>query len=484
MIKAVTILLSLLFLIIPFQKRFHGFFDRLSRSLTLPDFPLPDFFSRKLHLFVSDLLILALACTILFWLKTSWRKFFWEGPSKYLTLLFFVFLISTATSITRNYSLQYFRLLEFSVVFLFFNCICCLREKIHLQQFIHRLAWLMVCVSFFQCALSIYQYFAQDALGLSLFGEKSPKTFAYYNPGNHTWILKELFGLKLDLNYLFRVSGTFLHPNILGGFLFFAIMASYYLYRDVSGKLKRFSLQVMILLQFFTLYLSFSRSAVLALVVATFLWCFLQLKHLRKNSGIRSPAFKRLALLGGTVFCSVVVGIVLLYPQIKGRGGILNYNSVSKNADSERVIYMKVAGNMIKERPLLGVGYNNFQLHSYMAKSKFPENHLFAKVHNIYLLIAAESGLIGGGLFLLFILSLLRSAWGSLKDSTADFFQERAFLFSTFFGFLIIGCCDFYFLEGPQGALPFFGIAGLLYATRSRDSISQHKDLDLLQNSL
>lgn len=464
MIKVVTILLTLLFLIIPFQKRFHGFFDQLSRSLVLPDFPLPDFFSRKLHLFTSDLLIIALVCIVLFLLRTSLRAFFCEGPSKYLTLLFFAFLVSTATSITKNYSLQYFRLLEFSAIFLFFNCISCLREKINLQRFIHRLAWLIVCVSFLQCALSIYQYFAQDALGLTLFGEKSPRTFSYYNPGNHTWILNELFGLKLDLNYLFRVSGTFLHPNILGGFLFFAIMASYYLYKDAPGKMRRLSLQLMILLQFLTLYLSFSRSAVLALIVTTFLWCFLQLKHLTKTSGARSPAFKRLALLGGTVFCSVIVGIVLLYPQIKGRGGILNYNSVSKGADSERVIYMKVAADMIKEHPLLGVGYNNFQLHSYMAKSKFPENHLFAKVHNIYLLIAAESGLIGGGLFLLFILSLLRNAWRGLRDSAANFFEERAFLFSTFFGFLIIGCCDFYFLEGPQGALPFFGIAGLLHA--------------------
>lgn len=448
-----TTLLFLLFLLIPFQKRFHGYFDRLSRSLALPDFPLPDFFSRKLHLFVSDFLIVALALLILFYFRTSLRAFFWEGPSKYLTLLFFAFFVSTATSITKTYSLQYFRLLEFSLIFLFFNAIRCLSAKINLQRFVYRLAWLIVCVSAVQCAIGIYQYFAQEAVGLTLFGEKSPRTFVYYNPGNHTWILNGLFGLKLDMNYLFRVSGTFLHPNILGGFLFFAILAAYYLYGTIASKWKRIGLQLLILLQFFTLYLSFSRSAILALAVSTLLWCALQWKH--------SVSFKKLAILGGTVICGMVVGIVLLYPQIKARGGLINYNSVSKNADSERVIYMKVAADMIKEHPLLGVGYNNFQLHSHLVKPKFPDNHLFAKVHNIYLLIASESGLIGGGLFLLFLASLLRTAWGGLR--TAEYFQEKAFLFATFLGFLIIGCCDFYFLEGPQGSLPFFGVAGLLY---------------------
>jgi len=463
--KAVTTLLFLLFLLIPFQKRFHGYFDRLSRSLPLPDLPLPDFFSRKLHLFVSDFLIVALALLILFSLKTSLRAFFWEGSSKYLTLLFFAFFVSTATSLTKTYPLQYCRLFEFSLIFLFFNGIRCLSAKIDLPRFIYRLAWLIVYVSIAQCALGIYQYFTQEAIGLALFGEKSPKTFVFHNPGNHTWILNGLFGIKHDLNYLFRVSGTFLHPNILGGFLFFAILAAYYLYGTIFSKIKRIGLQLLILLQFFTLYLSFSRAAILALTISTLLWCVLQWNYLRRKRESNSASLKRLGILGGTVLCGVVAGIVLLYPQIKGRGGLINYNSVSKGADSERVIYMKVAVDMIKEHPLLGVGYNNFQLHSHLVKSKFPDNHLFAKVHNIYLLIASESGLIGGGFFLLFLVSLLRTAWRGFRS--ADFFQEKAFLFSTFLGFLIIGCCDFYFLEGPQGALPFFGVAGLLYGISS-----------------
>jgi O-antigen ligase len=468
--------------LIPFQRRFHGFFDLLSRSLPLPDFPLPEYFSRKIHLFTSDFLILALALTLLFCFKVSLREFFWDGPSKYLTLLFFVLLLSSGISISKTYSLQYFRLFQFSLFFLFFNSICCIRQKIDLVRFVHRLAWLLVCVAFFECGVSICQYFFQDSVGLRFLGERSPKGFPFANQGEHLWLLGKIFGSKPDSIYLYRVGGTFLHPNILGGFLFCSVMASYYLCIPAIGKCKRLFLLGMIFLQFFTLYLSFSRSAVLALLLSTLAWCFLQLKHAIKNGGYRSAAFRRLILLAGTVLCSALIGIVLLYPQLRARGGIISYNSVSQESDSERIVYMKVALDMIERHPLLGVGYNNFQIYAHELQPRFPHSYLHSKVHNIYLLIASETGLIGGGIFLLFLWTLLRTAlsvifspypnrWENRRLSNADFssglgmdlLQARAFLLSVFLGFLVIGCCDFYFFENPQGAIPFFGIAGLLY---------------------
>jgi len=221
------LLLLSIFLLIPFQRRFHGFFDALSRSLTRPDCFLPEFFSRKIHLFVSDLLIIALVLLLFFRFKVSLRAFFWEGPSKYLTLLFFVFLLSTGNSVSNTYALQYLRLLQFSFIFLFFNAICCVRERIDLSRFIHRVAWLLVYLSLFECAVAIYQYFTQEPIGLGFLGEKSPKNFPFFHSG-HLWLLGDLFGSKLNSGYLYRVAGTFLSPNILGGFLFCSAMASYY----------------------------------------------------------------------------------------------------------------------------------------------------------------------------------------------------------------------------------------------------------------
>lgn len=447
------VLLLSLFLLIPFQRRLHGFFDSLSRKLTLPDFPLPEFFSRKIHLFASDLLIIVLALLVLFHFKASLRAFFWEGPAKYLTLLFFVFLLSTSISVSKTYSLQYFRLFQFSLIFLFFNALCFVRQRIDLAHLIHRLAWLIVCVSLFECAVGIAQYFSQSSIGLKFLGEGNPKHFLFFNQSGQQW----LFGTQPTSPYIYRVCGTFLHPNIFGGFLFCSLMASYYLCIQAAEKSKRLFLFAVIILQFFALYLSFSRSAILALVFATVVWCFLQFKQ--------AFAFRKLIFVATTVCCGALVGIVLLYPQLKAKGGIINYNAASQGTDSERVVYMKVATAMIQEHPLLGVGYNNFQLHVPRHQPRFP-NYLYSKVHNIYLLIAAESGLIGGGLFLLFLLTLLRTAWRGFSQSEA--FQEKAFLFSTFAGLLLIGACDFYLLASPHGSLPFFGIAGLLYGINAR----------------
>ncbi len=461
---AYELLLLSIFLLIPFQRRFHGFFDALSRTLTRPDCFLPEFFSRKIHLFVSDLLIIALVLLLFFRFKVSLRAFFWEGPSKYLTLLFFVFLLSTGNSVSKTYALQYLRLLQFSFIFLFFNAICCVRERIDLSRFIPRVAWLLVFVSLFESVVAIYQYFTQQPLGLGYLGETSPKNFPFAHSGEHLWLLGKIVGSKLNTGSLFRVPGTFLSPNILGGFLFCSVMASYYLCVQAAEKMKRVFLLSVILLQFFTLYLSFSRSAILALILSTSVWCFLQLK--------KGGSLRRIAPLAGTVLFSALACLILLYPQLKARGGLINYNSIAQGADTERIVYMKAAGEMIKEHPLLGVGYNNFQIHIHKLQPHYPYHYLHSKVHNIYLLIASEAGLIGLGVFLLFLLALLRAAWkGLFSDShigsPVDLFQIKAFLLSTFIGFLLIGGCDFYFLENPQGTIPFFGIAALLYGVNA-----------------
>lgn len=455
----VSFLVLLLFALVPFQRRFHGYFDSLSRKLTLPDFLLPEYFSTKMHVFVSDFLVIGCVGLILMLFKGAWRTFFWEGPSKYLTLLFFVFLLATKLSIAGSYALQYLRFFEFSLAFLFFHAIRFMQTKIDLAGFVNRLAWLFLWIALCQCVISFIQYFTQDSVGLGFLGERNIKRFNFPSTGKLLWFM----GSKSDETLLYRAAGTFFHPNILAGFLFTSIMATCYLVvREARSRLRIFLLAA-ILVQVFALYLSFSRAAGLALGVSLFVWLFLQIRHSLYSGGVKSQVFRRVALLGITILCSGLIGLGLLYSQLSARGGIVNYNQVSRYADSERVIYMKLAASMVKEHPLLGIGYNNFEIHAHAQQQSFPEHYLYSKVHNIYLLIAAESGLLGGGLFLLFLLSIGRAAWKGLRPSSPHF-QTAAFLSSVFLGYLLIGGCDFYFVDSPQGSLPFFGIAALLYS--------------------
>jgi len=460
--RILTFLISLVFLFIPFQRRFHGCIDSWSRKLPLPDFPLPPFFSKKIHLFITDPLILLLSLILIVRYKVSLKTFFWEGPSKYLTLLFFTALASLYVSITNHYALQYLRLIEFSFVFLLFNALCQARKKINFAQFIYALAWTFVILSCLECIIGVYQYFTQQPLGLSFLGELDVRHFPFHNPGQHRWLFDQTTGQEL----LFRASGTFSHPNILGGFLFCAIFATFYLFMKTETKIKKLLLVCFVFLQIFTLYIAFSRSAILAFILAVFIWGFLQMRGILKRNGLNSPAFLKFSVLISFLFISAFLCMALFYPQLIARGGIINYNAVTSYADSERVQYLRMAVDMVKEHPLLGIGFNNFQLYENPIQPDHPGHVFFSKVHNIYLLIASEMGLVGGAFFILFIFMVLKKTWGNVLNG--DHFQEKSFLLTVFCGFLFIGACDFYLLHTPHGRILFFGFAALLYCTTER----------------
>lgn len=450
----ILLILFSVFILIPFQKRFHGAVDSFSRTLTLPNLLLPDFFSTKIHLFPTDFLIVALVIAI-FWLyRVSFEDFFWNGSSKYLTLLILACLFSIRFSITSTYALGYWRLFGFFAPVLLFHSIRCLGQKIDLVPFVKRVAWSLVILGGVQCVISIFQYFMQSSLGLGALGEQGIKHFPFPNPG-HRWLLDRLFHQGLEGKYLLRASGTFSHPNILGGFIFSATMASFFLYAQELKKRKKIVLLVGILLQLFTLCIAFSRSAMIALGMATFIWCTLQLWNARK--GNMGEMLKRTRPALGALLLGGILCVGLFYSQLMARKEFFGH------ADSERVQYIKVALEMVKEHPLLGVGYNNFQLYASELQNNPTGPLLFSRVHNIYLLFAAETGLIGGGLFLLFLLVLLRS---NLKKATQN--QSGFFLFSLLAGFLFIGACDFYLVDSPQGSLLFFGIAGLLESVQGK----------------
>jgi O-antigen ligase len=72
---------------------------------------------------------------------------------------------------------------------------------------------------------------------------------------------------------------------------------------------------------------------------------------------------------------------------------------------------MKLAFRIIEDNPVLGVGANNFTvvMDRYLTP-EFRHSFLFA-VHNKYLLVLSETGIIGLLAFLAFLLDALRKGW-------------------------------------------------------------------------
>ncbi len=161
---------------------------------------------------------------------------------------------------------------------------------------------------------------------------------------------------------------------------------------------------------------------------------------------------KKIVQLFSILVCSAGVCFFLFSAQIFARGGIVNYTSHVQMADQERVTYQKAAIAMEKEHPWLGVGFNNFQFH--IEKYTGPTGLIY-KVHNIFLLILAETGILGAACFLLFLGDLLVKLFKAPKS------LERSLFISLLLGLILIGGCDMYLLENAKLRIVFFSILGL-----------------------
>jgi O-antigen ligase len=112
--------------------------------------------------------------------------------------------------------------------------------------------------------------------------------------------------------------------------------------------------------------------------------------------------------------------LVLSAFLIIGYFGVLKASTRSRDdlgasADS-RAIYWKAAANMALHHPILGVGFDeyprNYESYSSGARVEWGER----TAHSSWLLAFAESGLVGGGLFLAFFLTVWRTAWRNRRE--------------------------------------------------------------------
>jgi O-antigen ligase len=295
-------------------------------------------------------------------------------------------------------------------------------------------------LALFESAVSLLQYFTQERVGLKFLGEPNRTHFFFKLIDGHS----SLFELERHTKNILRSTGTFQHPNIFGGFAFCGLLTTFYLY--FTDAKMRWLLLGGIVLQLFSLTVIFSRAGIIALGLSTVFYFLMQ----ARCATMRRP-IKHLTV---TVLLSAGLCLAIFYSPLQFRGGIINYNIEVEGADSERLLYQKIAWNMLETHPFLGVGWNNFQMQSHRF---FPKDRILpSKVHNIYLLVASETGCIGATCFLIFLFGIVRKAFKHLSS------PHTLFLFSLFAGLLFIGACDFYLLHNPPGRILFFGVAALL----------------------
>jgi len=461
----IHIVFALLVVSIPMQYRFHKAVKPLAKISLKEGLELPAFFERIVCYCVSDVFILTLVVLFLCKKAVSFRSFFTEQSSKYLSIYFLISLTSLVLSKHSNFVLQYIRFFELMCSGLIFYIISRGLITKDMPYLIRRFMQLTLITALFQCGVAITQYFTQHALGLKKLGEinfSSPdyQASGFSMPNGSLWIFDHLLSSSNMGKGIVRAYGTLPDPNILGGFLVFSLLATFFLFVAASKKGK-IALSVAIFLQFFSLFITFSRSAFIGIALGSFVFFsldFIKNSLERKTSGLSkalksSFSSKSLIIVLFGVFS---ISLLLFYPQLLNRGGYLNYkNTSAQGADNERIIYQKIAANIIKEHPLTGVGFNNYVLEM----KKYSEQDLpyfFSHpVHNIFLLIASETGLLGLASFCMFIIATI---WGMLRKGLSS---ETVLLTSLIVTFLFIGCCSHYFLTWNPGRLMFFTVFGL-----------------------
>jgi O-antigen ligase len=233
-----------------------------------------------------------------------------------------------------------------------------------------------------QGILGSLQYVTGGTLGLKIFGE-AERAF-------RTTVMAH--------GIISRVGGTVGDANLLAMYLnFFLPLLFCFLFTDAHFKY-RVLIGFVFILGLFVEVLSFSRGGWLALGFGLFV-SFYGLLKARFGSRLKS-----LLVTGVTIFLAVIL-ILGLFTDVRDRLFKDDYG-----AAYGRIHLMDVAFNIIRSNPLKGVGLNNYAtvMNRYDRTREDISYRFLFPVHNAFLLIASESGLLALLCFLLILAGVLK----------------------------------------------------------------------------
>ncbi|PIP26816.1 MAG: hypothetical protein COS71_04065 [Candidatus Moranbacteria bacterium CG06_land_8_20_14_3_00_40_12] len=289
---------------------------------------------------------------------------------------------------------------------------------------------LIMIIGLFQAIIGIIQFFLQHSIGLFWLKE--------------SLVSPDIAGVaKVILNggAFIRAYGLFPHPNILGGFLVFSIFVSMLYYkmfhlpagRQVWNNLlnkRRTIIKIFLGIQLLALILTFSKSAILSLILGLVYYAYMNVPPACRQAGVEHPTGqawnilrdkrgiiinffikkKRLLVIAGLI---LFFSIFILKPDwnsllIKS----LDERSVYVSVSPARIAIQSIAGGRgtIEDLKTLIFGIGNSQFVVNMEKLPvIKENWMLEPVHNVFLLVGSELGLIGFVFFIVFLVYVFKN---------------------------------------------------------------------------
>jgi O-antigen ligase len=192
-----------------------------------------------------------------------------------------------------------------------------------------------------------------------------------------------------------RIGGTVGSSNFAAAYLSISLASAASLLFTNLGRAHKCLAMAVLGLGGVALIFTFSRGGWLALALAVTLICLLAWS--RRGFSLKTPI-------------AVLLILGMLYLPFQSVISTRLFGDDKGSAES-RIPLMKLAFRIIEDNPLLGVGVNNFTvvMDRYLTP-EFRHGFLFA-VHNKYLLVLSETGVIGLLAFLAFLLDALRKGW-------------------------------------------------------------------------
>lgn len=406
---------------------------------------------------LQPILVWAFFADILIILFSLWTIHRWKGLLTNISSLSFLLFLGVASATLYNSPLPagggFYKLFSIFILFCLFHVVATvLREDG--EKKIHFFFLVILMMMVFEGVVATQQYFTQALIGLGKFEPYPLSISEFPMPSGQLWAIDSLLSINRSFTSILRPYGTLTHANTLGGFLFFCSFISFYFFFYVNKTFLEILLALLIFFHFFSLCLTFSRAAIFGYLIMSIFWFFLFALKIKRTK----EETRKLWRLAIYVLASVTICFSLFYPQFTHRGGIVNYNAfVSISSDTVRVQSNYTAWKMFLNHFYSGVGleqYSNYILPTIAQMgTKFVGENII--VHNLYLLIAAETGFFGIFTFLLFTTTIL---WKSLRNLN----PLTLTLATTFAGFLLLGMVDFYLWRHPAGRMMFFMTAGFI----------------------
>lgn len=402
-------------------------------------------------IYVTDVLLVLLCCSFVARQcksfirskdKSQKAKLQFKSKKFFLMVLGFLFFVSNIIFAQRPLVSLYGFIKLFEFGFLAFY----LAKTIYYNVQLQFISLLFSISALFESILAILQYLNQGSLNglFYFFGERN---FNGATPG--------IANVSINGSLILRPYATFPHPNVLAGYLLLTIVLVWSFALKSDKRWMQIIGIVSLLLSSIALVLTFSRVTIL-------LWAFFIVVLLFRLvfSNLKTPK-KRVGVLLIILIAIVSISFLPLSHDVVFR---FAQTSLSEESVTERTELLAASLTMIQKHPLLGVGLDNFIPALAPLQKPLPLNLYLQPVHNIFVLVAAETGFIGFVLFILFwSTTLLR-----IKKQKSGIRRTFVVLFLII---LVTGFFDHYWLTLQQGQLLFATVFGLSWIKMVKNEI-------------